>query len=193
MMDNAFEFEGLMQEPHTPAEGTIRQNERYPEVIAAYGGALGRLARAYETNADARADLLQEIHIAIWKSLQIFDGRCSLRTWLYRVAHNVALRHLIRQRRNLHTNFLSLDQVGELSDSREQEAGAERRVALERIFSLIQQLRPLDRQVMLLYLEGLDANSIGEISGISPGSVATRVHRIKAILTQRFHGGSVDE
>src|SRR5262245_47533419 len=114
MMDNTFEFEGLIQEPRTPAAGVIQQNERYPEVIAAYGGALGRLARAYETDPDARADLLQEIHIAIWKSLQIFDERCSLRTWLYRVAHNVALRHLIRQRRNLHANLLSLEEAGEL-------------------------------------------------------------------------------
>jgi RNA polymerase sigma-70 factor (ECF subfamily) len=165
----------------------------YPEVIATYGAALGRLAKAYEANPDARADLLQEIHIAIWKSLQIFDGRCSLRTWLYRVAHNVALRHLIRQRGKPDTNFLSLDEAGEVSDGREQEAGAERRVAVERVFSLIQQLRPLDRQVMLLYLEGLDARSIGEISGISPGNVAIRVHRIKAILTHQFHGGSGDE
>src|SRR5262245_15837259 len=105
MMGNTFEFEGLIRESQAPAEDAIRQNDRYREVIATYGGALGRLARAYETNADGRADLLQEIHIAIWKSLQVFDGRCSLRTWLYRVAHNVALRHLIRQRRNPHSNF----------------------------------------------------------------------------------------
>jgi len=192
-MANFFEFEQQIREPDSSAQGTDRHNPRYADVIATYGAALGRLARVYEGNSDARSDLLQEIHVAIWKSLQIFDGRCSLRTWIYRVAHNVALRHLIRQRRKVSTTFLSLEDAGELSDNREQEADVERRVALERILSLIQQLRPLDRQVMLLYLEGMDAHSIAEITGISPGNVSIRVHRLKAILTQRFHGGSGDE
>ena len=44
-----------------------------------------------------------------------------------------------------------------------------------------------DRQVMLLYLDGLDAKEIGEITGLSPGAVATRIHRIKAVLARRFN------
>jgi RNA polymerase sigma-70 factor (ECF subfamily) len=186
-MANSFEFEGLIREPDSSVQGPVRHS--YADVIATYGAALGRLAKAYEANPDSRADLLQEIQVAVWKSLQIFDGRCSLRTWLYRVAHNVALRHLIQRRRKASANLLSLDEVGELSDNRAQEAEVERHVALERVFNLIQQLRPVDRQVFLLYLEGMDAHSIGEITGISPGNVAIRVHRIKAILTERFHGG----
>jgi RNA polymerase sigma-70 factor (ECF subfamily) len=48
-------------------------------------------------------------------------------------------------------------------------------------------LKPLDRQVVLLYLEGLDAVSIGEVTGSSPGSIATKVHRLKKLLTRQFH------
>jgi D-alanyl-D-alanine-carboxypeptidase/D-alanyl-D-alanine-endopeptidase len=59
---------------------------RYEEATATYGPALERLARAYEPNPELRRDLLQEIHIALWRSLASFDGRCSLRTWIYRVA-----------------------------------------------------------------------------------------------------------
>jgi DNA-directed RNA polymerase specialized sigma24 family protein len=51
------------------------------------------------------------------------------------------------------------------------------------------QLRPLDRQVMLLYLEQLDAASIAEITGLSAANVATKVRRIKQLLIQRFHEG----
>jgi RNA polymerase sigma-70 factor (ECF subfamily) len=54
---------------------------------------------------------------------------------------------------------------------------------------LIRQLKPLDRQIIFSYLEGLDAASIGEITGLSPGNVATKIHRIKTILTRRFHSG----
>jgi RNA polymerase sigma-70 factor (ECF subfamily) len=62
----------------------------YAEVAAEFGGALERLARAYEADSDRCRDLLQEIHVALWRSLARFDGRCSMRTWVYRVAHNVA-------------------------------------------------------------------------------------------------------
>jgi RNA polymerase sigma-70 factor (ECF subfamily) len=43
---------------------------------------------------------------------------------------------------------------------------------------------------MLLYLEGIDTESIGEIIGLSPGNVRTKIHRLKAILAQKFHEGS---
>jgi len=54
---------------------------------------------------------------------------------------------------------------------------------------LIQSLKPLDRQVILSYLEGMDAASIGEITGLSSGNVATKVHRIKSVLARRFQEG----
>ena len=50
--------------------------------------------------------------------------------------------------------------------------------------------RRLDLQEILLYLEGMDAASIGEIAGISPGNVATKIHRVKKMLARRFHKGT---
>ena len=57
--------------------------------------------------------------------------------------------------------------------------------------ALIHELKPLDRQVMLLYLEGLDGAEIGEVTGLSTANVATKIHRIKKILAARFHQGEV--
>ena len=60
----------------------INSHERlYEEAAATFGAALGRLARAYEADPEKRRDLLQEIHLALWRSFEGFDGRCSLRTW----------------------------------------------------------------------------------------------------------------
>ena len=58
--------------------------------------------------------------------------------------------------------------------------------ALERILQLVQRLKPLDREVMLLYLDGVDTTAIGEITGISAGNVRILIHRIKNILARRF-------
>ena len=60
---------------------------------------------------------------------------------------------------------------------------------LDRVWALIQQLKPHDKQVILLYLEGMDSASIGEVTGFSPGNVATKIHRIKNLLSRKFHQG----
>ena len=51
--------------------------ERYAEVAREFGAALERLAGGYERDPDARRDLLQDIHVALWRSLARYDGRCS--------------------------------------------------------------------------------------------------------------------
>jgi RNA polymerase sigma-70 factor (ECF subfamily) len=102
-----------------------RQDELYEEASAAFGGALERLARAYEAETDKRRDLLQEIHIALWRSFEKFDGRCSLRTWVYRVAHNVAVSLVTRRRKNRGA-FVSLDEIDMPSSEAGVEVGRER-------------------------------------------------------------------
>jgi RNA polymerase sigma-70 factor (ECF subfamily) len=169
------------------------QDELYREVADTYGAALERLARAYEADAEVRRDLRQDIHIALWRSFEGFDGRCSLRTWVYRVAHNTAASHVIRERRKKSQTLVGLEELESVPDHREGELAPDRRHALERLLELVQRLKPLDRQVILSYLEGLDATSIGDITGISPGNVATKIHRIKNILARRFRVGGHDD
>ena len=165
------------------------QDDLYQEAAATYGAALERLARAYEADPDKRRDLSQDIQLALWRSFEGFDGRCSLRTWIYRVAHNTAASHIIRQRRAKAQTMVSLEELDNLPGQTAGGLGADQRHSLDRLLALIQQLKPLDRQVILSYLEGLDAASIGEITGISPGNAATKIHRIKNILARKFHEG----
>ena len=164
------------------------QQERYAEAAHTFGGALERLAAAYERDPDGRRDLLQDIHVALWRSLARFDSRCSLRTWVYRVAHNTAISRVVRPQAAAPT-ILALDDLHSLADEVDREQGLDRRRALERLHELIRRLKPLDRQVMLLYLEEEDAASIAEITGLSVANVSTKVHRIKQILVRQFHKG----
>ena len=69
------------------------------------------------------------------------------------------------------------------------ELAAGQSLALERLSQLIQRLKPLDRQIIVSYLEGMDAGSIGEITGLSPANIAMKVHRIKNILKRWFAEG----
>jgi RNA polymerase sigma-70 factor, ECF subfamily len=165
----------------------VGQDEHYEAASAEYSEALKRLARAYEADADKRLDLLQEIHLALWRSFAKFEERCSVRTWVYRVAHNTAASHVLRQRRMKLDGLIGLDEAESVADLTDHERKVEQRMALQRLMYLIHRLRPLDRQVMLLYLEGMDAASIADISGISSNHVRILIHRIKNILAERFH------
>jgi RNA polymerase sigma-70 factor, ECF subfamily len=165
------------------------QDELYEEASSTYGPALERLAQAYETDADRRRDLLQEIHIALWRSFAGFEQHCSLRTWIYRVAHNVGATHVARRSRNRSQLLVGLEEFQSLPDPQAGQAAADRTMALNRLLEMIQKLKPLDRHVILSYLEGLDAASIGEITGLSARNVATKIHRTKTVLARLFQEG----
>ena len=159
----------------------------YTVAIDANGAALARLACAYEADVDRRRDLLQEIHIAIWRSLASFDKRCSLRTWVYRVAHNVAATHVLKRRR-ARGRMVDLETLETEPGYIDGVAVAIARDSLSRLLDLIRRLKPLDRQILVLHLEGESAASIAEVSGLSPQNVATKIHRIKRVLRNQFHG-----
>jgi RNA polymerase sigma-70 factor, ECF subfamily len=175
--------------PELMAGGDMSQDSLYEQTAENYGPALDRLARAYELDSDARRDLLQEIHLQLWRSFASFDQRCSLRTWVYRVAHNVATGHVIRQSR-VRNKLISIEDI-EAMPSGDHELAVNQAQALERLSTLIQRLKPLDRQIIVSYLEGMDASSIGEITGLSPANIAMKVHRIKNVLKRWFDEGGL--
>lgn len=148
-----------------------------------------RLVRGYESDADRQRDLLQEMHIELWRSLKGFDHRCSLRTWVYRVANNVGADHLAKRRkvseRLVDLETLSADPTAQAGEARER-----RREELAELQTLIRRLTPLDRQIILLYLEGETAVEIADVTGLTPGNIATKIHRIKKLLNATSRGAT---
>jgi RNA polymerase sigma-70 factor, ECF subfamily len=167
--------------------GRVTQDDYYARAAAEFGPALGRLARAYERDADRQRDLLQEIHFALWRSFETYEARASVRTWVYRVAHNTAASHVLKDRRARTSQMVDLDHIADAPDPSTGADSFDETGLLARLMALIHQLKPPDRQVMLLYLDDLDAQTIGEITGLSAGAVATKIHRIKAVLAKRFN------
>ena len=70
------------------------------------------------------------------------------------------------------------------------EEQAHQQFSVSQLLDRIYQLKPLDRQMMLLYLEGEDAESIAEVTGLSATNVATKIHRVKKVLSQQFRKGA---
>lgn len=170
----------------------LGQDALYTEAAGSFGPALQRLARASEADGERRRDLLQDMHVALWQSMAIYDGRCSLSTWVWRVAHNTAASHVARERRR-NKGRLALEEIAHLPDRQSLVAAVEESDALERLNAWIRSLNIPDRQILTLYLENLPAAEISEIVGVSPGSVATRISRLKAKLTKDFQDAPDDK
>lgn len=173
-----------------PSISTVKASpdELYKTAVEQWGASLERLATAYEADREKRRDLSQNIHFHLWQSFHRYEGRCSLRTWTYRIAHHVAASHVIRERR-IFSSLVSLEHIAALSDRDQGQIALEQHLHLTKLFILIRQLKPLDRQVIVCWLEGIDAESIGDITGLSPANVAVRVSRVKKLLVHRFRQG----
>lgn len=166
------------------------RNTLYTEIAARWGGAIVRLAAGYEHDPGLREDLEQEIHLQLWRSLALYKAQCALSTWVWRVAHTVCAGHVrTRVRARPHAGLVGLEEIEQADPAPSPETGAGDALALEKLHALVHRLKPADRQVMLLYLEEEDARSIAEITGFSPGAVATRISRIKTLLADRFVQG----
>lgn len=161
----------------------------YREAIRQYGRDIARFVAGYERASPTRQELLQEVHLALWQSFAGFAHQCSLRTWVYRVAHNVGVSHVQRSMRRIDVTAVCLDDVEAQIDESADMGMTERRLDLERIMALVHTLAGIDREVMLLYLEDLDASSIADVTGLSARNVATKVHRIKILLASLLANG----
>lgn len=162
---------------------------RLERVLAEYGEALRRLARAYAGDGAGVDDLLQEIAIALWDALRLFRGDCSERTFVFRVARNRAITYRHRNRRLV----ISLDAARDVEDPapRADEA-TEQRALREDLMRQVQRLPETLRAVVVLRLEGLSDAEIGDVLGISAGNVAVRLTRarvaLRSAMTQKAGG-----
>lgn len=163
------------------------QDGLYARAIAAHGPALARLARAVEADADRALDLEQDMHLGLWRSFAGYDDRCAIGTWTFRVTHNIAAAHRRGGARSM--KLVGLDEAEALAGPADPERDAGESHALARLRRLVQQLKPADRSVILLWLEGLDAAAIADVTGLSPANVAVKTHRIRALLARHFQTG----
>lgn len=135
-----------------------------------------RLCAVYAADQADREDLFQDICLAVWRALPAFRGDASERTWLYRIAHNVALTWQTRSRRR-HSRETPLD--GDVATG---ESSGLRQLALRQALA---RLSAGDRTITLLWLEGLTATEIEGVTGVKAATVAVRLSRIRKGLATR--------
>ena len=149
--------------------------QEFEKMVREHRSTIYTVCYMFSTDNDEVADLFQEILINLWKGSGTFRGDSAQGTWIWKVSLNTCISHDRTQRRRPRTEPLSLDiDLFEDTDEGSRQAGLLR----ERI----SKLGPFDRAIVLLWLENLSYEEIGQIVGITAKNVSVRLVRIKEQL-----------
>lgn len=152
--------------------------DAFGTLLQRHSGIVFKVANSYAHSADDRAELAQEIAAQLWHAWPRYDPTRSFSTWMYRVALNVAISHLRQLDLRRRHDAVPLDEdLHDVADANAVDPEAEQRVQLLQDF--IARQPPLDRALLLLYLEERPQREIADILGISESNVSTKIGRLK--------------
>lgn len=142
---------------------------------------LERLCASYARSAADRADLRQDIALALWTALGSFRGDCSERTFLLRIAHNRALKLVAARGRPTEDVDDHADRVV-ATTGKNPAIAYERKERESRLLAAVRGLPVPHRQVITLLLEGLSHQEIAAVLGTTENNVAVRANRARAAM-----------
>ncbi|NUM71648.1 MAG: sigma-70 family RNA polymerase sigma factor [Ignavibacteriaceae bacterium] len=155
----------------------------FREIAGSHKGIFYKVARTYCAGSPGeQEDLIQEILLQVWKSIDKYNDSYALSTWLYRISINTAISYYRKHSRISQANVRVESESGyggTPPDNSEQE-----RISL--LMKFISELGEVDKAIMLLYLEEKTHAEMSAILGFSVSNIGTRIGRIKEKLKIRF-------
>jgi RNA polymerase sigma factor (sigma-70 family) len=154
--------------------------DQFEALLKTHERVLFKVASLYAARAEDRRDLVQEIRVQLWRAFSSYDETRSFSTWMYRIALNVAISSVRKQK----TAPSSLENV---------QIAVPFSAPDERIQFLQQFMARLDeinRALLALYLEEHSYAEISEILGISETNVATKISRLKQKIRKEHEDGT---
>lgn len=154
-------------------------------VYAAYGRTVARWAARLAGPTEDIDDLVHEVFLVVQARLPTFVGVDGLPSWLFRITHNVVRRE--RRKQRLRRWLLGPDPV-EVAPIDPAAGPCERVIEAQeiaRLYRALDRLKEPSRLVVILHeLEGLSAQEISQLTGISPGTIWVQLHRARTKLAQ---------
>jgi len=140
-----------------------------------------KISNVYTNTDQDRKELISDIIFELWKSFSKFKGNSKVSTWLYRVALNVALKSKRKRDSNkiLFVEELFTFDANSFIDMPEEDISE-----INQLYRCTEQLDPMNKAIILLYLDEKSNDEIATIIGISRTNVSTRLTRIREQLKQ---------
>ncbi len=161
-------------------ESPPKTSRDFASFVKEHSRIINKVCWVYSTPKVPYEDLRQEILTNLWLGLDQFRGTSKLSTWVYRVAVNSALMAIRNYKSKVETlpfEISSADISTESDDNK-----AEQLAALHELINL---LLPIEKAIILLWLDEYSYEEIADIIGIERSNVATKLHRIKNKLISK--------
>lgn len=149
--------------------------KEFEKMVKEHKGTIYTVCYMFSQDNEEVADLFQEILINLWKGSGTFRGESSLNSWIWKVSLNTCISSDRKKKRLPRKEPLSMN-INLFEDV--DEGSRQSNLLRERI----SKLGPFDRAIVLLWLENLSYEEIGQIVGISTSNVSVRLVRIKEQL-----------
>lgn len=148
--------------------------QKFADMVQQNKSTIYTVCYMFSKDQDEVNDLFQEVLIRLWQGFANFEGRSDVKTWIYRVALNTCIT-LDRKKRRHHKEGVYMgDDLFSGNERDSQQA--------EMLHKRIIRLQPLDRAIVLLWLEDISYEEIGAIIGITAKNVSVRLYRIREQL-----------
>ena len=157
-------------------KSTDRQ-EIFLQLADSYKDVIAKVCSVYASDTAPFADLYQEVMINLWTGLESYRGDAKVSTWIYRLAINTCITWHRRNKR--HSFGVPIESAFDIADSADDKSGH-----IKELYKLISRLAPFDKALVTLWLDEKSYEEISSILGISKVNVATRLHRVKARLSE---------
>lgn len=149
--------------------------QQFEQIVKAHKDTIYTVCYMFSDDLDEVNDLFQESLVNVWRGLETFQGKSSLKTWLWRITLNTCIS--LKRKKKLKTVPLTMDiNLFEDKDAETKQVN----LLKERIG----RLRPFDRAIVLLWLENMSYEEIAAVVGITVKQVSVRLFRIKEQLKQ---------
>ena len=152
---------------------TTKENQ-FSHMVKEHKSTIYTVCYMFSNDTDEVNDLFQETLVNLWRGFDGFENRSDIRTWVYRVALNTCI-SIERKKKRQASTTLSMD----INLFEDQDADTQQ---VDMLHKRISKLKPFDRAIVLLWLENLSYEEIGQIVGISTKNVSVRLFRIKEQL-----------
>jgi len=157
----------------------------YHTHILPHAAIIIKLCRAYTNGQEDYEDYYQEVCLQVWRSHKNFKGQSKWSTWVYRVALNVCLT-LLRKDKKLISSYSEYDRLPETLDTDNKNDYNDN--DYEMLFQAIRKLKEVDKAIILLYLEEKSYAEIADVMGLNQNTVGVRITRIKSKLKKMLNG-----
>ena len=147
----------------------------FNRIVKANKAAIFTVCYLFSKDQDEVNDLFQETLINLWRGFDGFQGKCGVKTWIWRVSLNTCLTFERKKKRRVDTLPLTMD-INLFTDTDDDTR------QVQMLYRRINKLGMLDRAIILLWLENMSYEEIGEIIGISTKNVSVKLVRIKEQL-----------